>query len=215
MYRRITGCLVAITLALLAVALPARAELVSGRDYVPIVPAQLTDNPAKLEVLEFFSYGCPHCSEFHPTVSKWSAALPGDVVFKRVPISFGRPQWASLARLYYALEATGDLTRLDGAVFIALHKDGIRLYDDKSIIEWVSAQGVDGKKFTDAYNSFGVVSKARRGDQMAQAYRIQGVPALAIDGKYLVTGKETKGFSELTAIADQVINKARSEHSKK
>ena len=95
------------------------------------------------------------------------------------------------------------------------HKDGIRLYDDKSIIEWVSAQGVDGKKFTDAYNSFGVVSKARRGDQMAQAYRIQGVPALAIDGKYLVTGKETKGFSELTAIADQVINKARSEHSKK
>lgn len=215
MYKRITGCLLAITLAMLAVALPARAELITGRDYVPIAPVQLTDNPAKLEVLEFFSYGCPHCSEFHPTVSKWSAALPSDVVFKRVPISFGRPQWASLARLYYALEATGDLARLDGAVFKALHEGGSRLYDDKSIIEWVSAQGVDGKKFTDAYNSFGVVSKAKRGDQMAQAYRIQGVPALAVDGKYLVTGKETKGFAELTAIADQVINKARSERSKK
>jgi thiol:disulfide interchange protein DsbA len=215
MYKRITGCLLAITLAMLAVALPARAELITGRDYVPIAPVQLTDNPAKLEVLEFFSYGCPHCSEFHPTVSKWSAALPSDVVFKRVPISFGRPQWASLARLYYALEATGDLARLDGAVFKALHEGGSRLYDDKSIIEWVSAQGVDGKKFTDAYNSFGVVSKAKRGDQMAQAYRIQGVPALAVDGKYLVTGKETKGFAELTSIADQVINKARSERSKK
>jgi thiol:disulfide interchange protein DsbA len=102
-----------------------------------------------------------------------------------------------LARLYYALEATGDLAKLDGAVFEALHKTGSKLYDDKSIIEWVTAQGVDGKKFTDAYNSFGVVSKVKRADQMAQAYKIQGVPALAVDGKYLVTGKETKGFPEL------------------
>ena len=76
-----------ITLAFQAAALPARAELTIGRDYVAIVPAQATDNPAKIEVLEFFSYGCPHCSDFHPTVSKWSAALPSDVVFKRVPIS--------------------------------------------------------------------------------------------------------------------------------
>ena len=213
MYRRISGWFAALTLAALTVVLPARAELVVGRDYVPIVPAQASDNPAKLEVIEFFSYGCPHCSEFHPTVSKWSASLPGDVVFKRVPISFARPQWASLARLYYALEATGDLARLDAAVFEALHKTGSKLYDDKSIIDWVSAQGVDAKKFSDAYNSFGVVSKARRGDQMAQAYKIQSVPALAVDGKYLMTGG--KGFPELIALTDQVIAKARGERGKK
>ncbi len=204
-----------LTLALSAFVGPARAELVVGRDYVPIVPAQATDNPAKIEVIEFFSYGCPHCNEFHPVVSKWAAALPADVVFKRVPISFNRPQWASLARLYYALEATGDLGKLDGAVFSALHQNGAKLYDDKTIIDWVSAQGVDAKKFADTFNSFGVVSKAKRGDQMRQAYGVQGVPALAVDGKFLVTGKETKGFPQLLALTDEVINKARAERGKK
>ncbi|WP_313953077.1 thiol:disulfide interchange protein DsbA/DsbL [Accumulibacter sp.] len=204
-----------ITLAFLAAALPARAELTIGRDYVAIVPAQATDNPAKIEVLEFFSYGCPHCSDFHPTVSKWSAALPSDVVFKRVPISFARPQWASLSQLYYALEATGDLAKLDGAVFQALHQQGSKLYDDKSIIAWVTAQGVDSKKFTDAYNSFGVVSKAKRADQLAHSYKIQGVPALAVDGKYLMTGKEIKGYGDLIVLTDQMIDKARSDRNKK
>lgn len=215
MQGRSSGWLVALTLAILTMALPARAELAVGRDYVAIVPAQVTDNPARLEVIEFFSYGCPHCSDFHPTVSKWAARLPSDVVFKRVPISFGRPQWASLSRLYYALEATGELSKLDGAVFRALHQDGKKLYDDKSIIAWVSAQGVDSKKFSDAYNSFGVISQAKRADQMAQAYKIQGVPALAVDGKYLVTGKEVKGYPELVALTDQVIDKARGDRAKK
>ena len=215
MFGRINGWCLALALSLLVSMTPARAQLVVGRDYVPIVPVQTTDNPGKLEVLEFFSYGCPHCSEFHPVVGKWSAALPADVVFKRVPVSFGRPAWASLARLYYALEVTGDLAKLDGAVFNALHQAGGKLYDDKSIIEWVTAQGIDAKKFTAAYNSFGVVSKAKRADQMAQAYKIQGVPAIAVDGKYLVTGKETKGFPDLLRLTDQVIDKARRDRSKK
>ena len=215
MNARFSGWFLAITLATLAVVAPVRAELVVGRDYLPIVPAQMTDNPAKIEVIEFFSYGCPHCNEFHPTVSRWSASLPADVTFKRVPVSFGRPQWASLARLYYALETTGDLSRLDGAVFDALHKTGSKLYDDKSITEWVAAQGVDAKKFSDAYNSFGVVSKARRADQMSQAYKIQGVPAMAVDGKYLVTGKEIKSLAELPMLTDQVTGMARSERKKK
>ena len=214
MQLRISGWVLAVILAMLAT-LPARAQLAVGRDYVPIVPAQLTDNPAKIEVLEFFSYGCPHCSEFHPIVSKWSSALPADVVFKRVPVSFGRPQWATLAKLFYALEASGDLTRLDAAVFDALHKKGTRLYDDKSVIDWVTAQGIDGKKFADAYNSFGVISKVKRADQMAQSYKIQGVPAMAVDGKYLVTGKEIKGLPDLVLLTDQVIDLARRDCSKK
>ncbi len=211
MHQRLSGWIFVLTLALLAVVLPARAELAVGRDYVPIVPAQTSDHPAKIEVIEFFSYGCPHCSDFHPVLGKWSATLPGDVVLVRVPITFGRPQWASLAKLYYALEATGDLARLDGAVFDALHRKGIKLYDDRSVADWVTAQGVDGKKFTDAYNSFGVVSKVKRADQMAQAYKIQGVPALAVDGKYLVLGKEIKGLPDLVLLTDQVIDLARSE----
>lgn len=215
MHQGRSGWLLAITLAMLAVVLPVRAELVVGRDYVPIIPAQMTDTPAKIEVIEFFSYGCPHCSDFHPIVGKWAAALPSDVTFKRVPVTFGRPPWASLARLFYALEATGDLAKLDSAVFDALHKAGSKLYDDKSITAWVAAQGVDAKRFTEAYNSFAVVSKAKRADQLVQTYKIQGVPAMTVDGKYLVTGKELKGLAELPALTDQVIGMARSDRKKK
>jgi thiol:disulfide interchange protein DsbA len=214
MHQRISGWLAAITLALFAVALPAAAQT-AGRDYAPIEPAQATDNPAKIEVIEFFSYGCPHCSEFHPTVSKWSAKLPSDVVFKRVPITFGRAQWVNLSKLYYALEATGDLAKLDGAVFHALHEKGLKLYDDKSIAEWVTAQGIDGKKFMDAYNSFGVISKVKRGDQLAQGSKIQGVPAIAVDGKYLVLNEGVSNNEALVARADTVISKARNDRSKK
>ncbi len=215
MHQGRSGWLLAITLAMLAVVLPVRAELVVGRDYVPIIPAQMTDTPAKIEVIEFFSYGCPHCSDFHPIVGKWAATLPSDVTFKRVPVTFGRPPWASLARLFYALETTGDLARLDSAVFDALHKAGSKLYDDKSIIAWVTTQGIDAKRFTEAYNSFAVVSKAKRADQLVQTYKIQGVPAMTVDGKYLVTGKELKGLAELPALTEQVIGMARSDRKKK
>ncbi|MEF8729441.1 MAG: thiol:disulfide interchange protein DsbA/DsbL [Accumulibacter sp.] len=215
MHARSAGWLLTLVIALLAVALPVRAELVAGRDFVAIVPQQTTDNPAKIEVIEFFSYACPHCSELHPTLSKWSSALPADVVLKRVPITFGRPQWAPLARLFYALEATGDLARLDSAVFETLHRQGGKLFDDQSVIAWATARGIDGKKFTEAYNSFGVLSRVKQADQMAKAYGIQGVPALAVDGKYLVTGKDLKNFNDLLALTDQVIGKVRRERGKK
>ena len=193
--------------AALAMSLPALAQT-AGKDYTPISPAQPTDDPAKIEVVEFFSYGCPHCSDFHPVVSAWAARLPGDVVFKRVPITFGRAAWANLAKLYYALEATGDLARLDGEVFKAVHNDRLNLFEEKAIVEWVARKGVDQKKFTEAFNSFGVMSKVKRGDQLAQAYKIQGVPAMAVDGKYLIGDM---GFKEKLAVADKLIAKARSE----
>jgi thiol:disulfide interchange protein DsbA len=193
--------------AALAMSLPALAQT-AGKDYTPISPAQPTDDPAKIEVVEFFSYGCPHCSDFHPLVSAWAARQPGDVVFKRVPITFGRAAWANLAKLYYSLEATGDLARLDGEVFKAVHNDRVNLFEEKAIVEWVARKGVDQKKFTEAFNSFGVMSKVKRGDQLAQAYKIQGVPAMAVDGKYLVGDM---GFKEKLAVADKLIAKARSE----
>ena len=184
----------------------------AGKDYTPITPAQPTDDAAKIEVLEFFSYGCPHCSDFHPLISSWAAKLPGDVVLKRVPITFGRAAWANTAKLYYALEATGDLARLDGEVFKAIHNDRLSLFEEKAIVEWVARKGVDQKKFSEAFNSFGVMSKVKRGDQLAQAYKIQGVPAMAVDGKYLVGGS---GFNEVLANTDKLIAKARSEKSGK
>ena len=193
--------------AALTVAMPALAQT-AGKDYTPITPAQPTDDAAKIEVLEFFSYGCPHCSDFHPLISAWAAKQPGDVVFKRVPVSFGRAAWANAAKLYYTLEATGDLAKLDGDVFKAIHNDRTNLFDEKAILEWVTKKGVDPKKFSETFNSFGVMSKVKRGDQLAQSYKISGVPAVAVDGKYLVGGQS---FGEVLGTADKLSAKARAE----
>lgn len=215
MKKYLNGWLTAVAFTLFSLALPAQAQLVVGRDYVAIEPAQMTDNPAKIEVIEFFSYACPHCSDLNPHATKWAAQLPADVVFRRIPVGFNSPFYQSMARLYYALEVTGELPRLDEAVFNAIHEKGLKLIDDKSILEWVTAQGVDAKKFSDAYNSFGVISKTKRADQMAQAAKIRGVPALVIDGRYLVTGQDIKTHADLLALTDKLINKTRSERSQK
>lgn len=200
---------------MLTLALPAQAQLTVGRDYVAIDPVQLTDNPAKIEVIEFFSYACPHCSDLNPFIKSWAAKLPADVVFKRVPVGFNSPHYQNMARLFYALEAIGELARLDAPLFSALHEKGLKLIDDKSIAEWVVAQGVDAKKFSDAYSAFGVISKAKRGDQMAQAAKISGVPALVVDGRYLIVGKDIKSHADLLALTSKVIDKRRSERNAK
>lgn len=197
-----------VAIAALALALPAFAQ----SEYTVVQPAQPTDNPSKIEVLEFFSYGCPHCSDFSGPLNAWVAKLPSDVVFKRVPVSFGRAAWANLARLFYALEATGDLAKLDGKIFRAIHEQRVNLYEEKNILEWLAKEGVDTKKFGEAFNAFSIQSKVKRGDLMAQAYRINGVPALAIDGKYLL---EARAPNEMFAVADKMIAKARAEHGKK
>ena len=188
-----------------AVAMPAFAQ---NAPYTPITPAQPTEDASKIEVVEFFSYGCPHCADFNPLLHAWAAKQPGDVVVKKVPITFGRAAWANIAKLYYTLEITGDLQRLESDVFKAIHGERVNLFDERTLTEWVVKKGVDAKKFADTFNSFGVMSKVRRGDQLAQAYKIQGVPALAVEGKYLVGGKD---FNEQLSIADKLIAKSRSE----
>ena len=212
----LTGWLAVLTLALFGLASPAQAQqLATGRDYNVIEPAMVTDEPAKIEVLEFFSYGCPHCNDLNPLLVKWAAKQPADVAFRRVPVGFGNPYYQLMARLYYSLEALGELKRLDEAAFNAIHVKGLKLIDEKSIAEWVTAQGVDAKKFSDAFNSFGVVSKAKRGDQLAQSAKIRGVPALVVDGRYLVVGQNIKSHADLLALTDKVIDKARADRKTK
>lgn len=185
---------------------------VAGKDFVPVSPVQLTDDPGKVEVVEFFSYGCSHCSEFHPLITAWEAKLPADVKFKRIPVTFGRPAWANIAKLYYTLEITGDLAKLDNEVFKAIHNDRANLFDEKNLFDWLGKRGVDMKKFADTFNSFSVASMVKRGDQLAQAYKIQGVPAMGVDGKYLVGDM---GHSEKLTVTNKLITKARSEKTGK
>src|SRR5574343_218982 len=190
-------------------AMPALAQ---NAPYTMISPAQPTEDASKIEVLEFFSYGCPHCADFNPLLHAWVAKQQGAVVVKKVPITFGRAAWANIAKLYYALEITGDLQRLESDVFKAIHVERQNLFEERALTEWVVKKGVDAKKFGETFNSFGVMSKVKRGDQMAQAYKITGVPALAVEGKFLVGGKD---FNDTLAIADSLIAKVRSEKAAK
>lgn len=189
----------------------ARADLVEGQDWRAISPPQPSDTPGKIEVLEFFSYGCPHCSHLNPLIDPWAKQLPADVAFRRVPVSFGRTAWANLARLYYALESTGDLERLNQAVFDALHQEHVRLYTKPDILDWVAAKGVDAKKFGEVFDSFDIQTQVSRSEYLVSHYQIDAVPTITVAGKYAVLGKAVKGQSDLLTIADQLIAKARTE----
>lgn len=190
------------------------AEPQDGRDFKLISPA-LASPKDKIEVIEFFSYGCNHCSDFHPLISQWAAKLPNDVSFRRVPVSFNRPEWARLSRIYYALEATGNLAKLDAAVFIAIHEQRIRFKSDEDVVTWAASKGADAKKFSDAMGAFSMQAKVQRADQDASGARISGVPSLAVDGKYLINNEAAGNFGELLTLTDAVIAKVRSERKGK
>jgi thiol:disulfide interchange protein DsbA len=184
-----------------------------GRDYTLLTPPQATE-PGKVEVIEFFSYMCPHCAHFEPVLSPWVKALPKDVAFRRVPVVF-RPNWESSARLYYALEAMNELDRLHGHVFDAIHVDGSNLTTDEAVADWVAKNGLDRKKFTGVYGSFTLQSKVQRAKQTTAAYRIDSVPSLVVAGKYRTPPENFTGSHEdLLKIVDALIAKARSEQKR-
>lgn len=190
------------------------ADLEAGKHYTVVTPPQASV-AGKIEVVEFFTYACPHCYDFHPVISSWAAKLPKDVTLRRVPITFGRPEWARLARIYYALEASGNLAKLDNEVFHAVHEQRIRFANEEAVVQWVASKGGDAKKFADVYNSFGIQSQVTRGDQEATAYKISSVPAVAVDGRYLIKNDAANSYGELLQITDQMIAQVRKEKTKK
>ena len=190
------------------------AEPQAGKEFKMISPA-LASPRDKIEVIEFFSYGCNHCSDFHPLISKWAEKLPKDVSFRRVPVSFNRPEWARLSKIYYALEATGDLAKLDAAVFIAIHEQRVQFKTDDAVVAWVASKGADAKKFGEAFSGFSMQAKVQRADQDATAARIGGVPSLAVDGRYLINNEAASSYDDLLRITDGVIAKVRQERKGK
>ena len=182
------------------------AQAAAGEPYRELATPQPTMSPGKIEVLEFFSYGCPHCNEFYPLLNAWLAKQPKDIVLRREAVSLGHAAWVNLARAYYALKTTGDLPKLDGALFHALHDEQLPLADEQSLADWVGKKGGDAAKFTAAYTSFGVNNQTVQSDAMVATYTIEGIPALIIDGRYLVLGDT---HEEMLANADKAIAVAR------
>ncbi|AJP47808.1 hypothetical protein PG1C_03680 [Rugosibacter aromaticivorans] len=189
-------------------------ELQSGRDY-SMIDQPLAVPKDKIEVVEFFSYGCPHCNDFHPVLDAWAAKLPKDVTLRRVPVSFNRPSWARLSRVYFTLDAMGDLPRLNGAVFKALHEDRINFNSDEVVIDWAVKNGLDGKKFGAMLSSFSIQSMVPRADQESASAHIQGVPSLVVDGKYLLNNESAANFGDLLKHVDSLVAKARAERKRK
>jgi thiol:disulfide interchange protein DsbA len=197
-----------LALLTLAVTVPSYAQT-ENTDYRVLNPPQMPASPpGKIEVLEFFSYGCPHCAEFYPLVNTWQAKLPKDVVFRRVPVGFNRPAWVNLQRAYFALQAGGDLPKLDGALFQAIHEQRLPLYEEPALAEWVGKMGGNADKFTAAYSSFGINNLTVQADQMSEEYQVSGVPTMAVAGKYLAMGEN---FTQILANTDKLIAKARAE----
>ena len=188
-----------------------QASIVAGHDYEMLNTPQRQESNGKIEVVEFFSWGCPHCYEFYPKLSRWLSILPKDASFKRVPVGLGHPEWEALAKAFYALQVTGDVERLDAQIFEDIHRNHVWLYDEPSITAWVGKHGVDTAKFTTAYRSFGVNMSEAQAEQKSVDYRIPGVPALTIAGKYMVSDTQEK----MLATSDQLIAMERAGNGKR
>jgi len=196
----------------------AQAQLTAGKDYLLITPAQATPPGNNIEVIEFFWYGCPHCADLQPALKEWLKKKPADVSFRSEPAAFN-DGWTQLARTYYALEVIGEHERLHGEVFNAIHKTRrldpkVLNKDPKSLFEWIGAQKTDVKKFTEAYNSFSVVSKTKRTIDMTGAYGVSGTPSIAVDGRFLIAphmaqGKGGVNYALFFRNVDQLIAMAR------
>lgn len=186
----------------------------AGRDYKPLATPQPVETGARIEVVEFFWYGCSHCYDLEPFIKKWTAKLPADVEFRRVP-AIPTERWATNARTFYTLEALGELPRLHQEVFDAVHIDRVNFNDEKTQLEWMAKKGVDRQKFADAWASFSVQSKVKRAAQVTRAFDVNSVPSLVVDGKYLTTVAMAGSPEQLMKTLDDLIVKARGERPKK
>ncbi len=193
----------------------ARAEdgLVEGRDWRPLSPPQPSAGGEQIQVLEFFSYGCPHCGSLNPLIKAWAKQLPEDVTFQRVPVTFGRGAWANLARLFFALEADGLLPELDQRVFDAITNQRVNLFTDKNILKWIEQQGQDPEGFGKTLNSFEVDVALRRARDLESRMRIDAVPRIIVDERYVVLGEGTGGYEGLLRITDALVERARTARS--
>ena len=182
-----------------------QAAPVQGTDYTLLTPPQPQLTQDKVEVIEFFSYACPHCAHLQPLLNEWKTKLPSNAVLIKVPVSFGRRDWGQLVRAYYALEATGDLQRLDDELFNSIHEDRLRLADVDSLAAWAAQNGADANKFRTAFNSPEVTQKAVRAEQLSRDYKINGVPTITVAGKYRAQGKD---YPDMLRVARELIDVA-------
>jgi thiol:disulfide interchange protein DsbA len=180
-----------------------------GIEYVSLdkrVPTEA--GKGKIEVIEFFWYSCPHCNAFEPRFASWVKALPKDVEVKRVPVRF-RDDFEPQQRMYYVLEALDKVEALHGKLFQAIHVEKQNLGSAEALAQWADKNGIPKAKFVELYNAFGVVTKAKRAHQLQEAFKVQGVPALGIGGRFYTDGSLSGSMERALQITDYLISEIR------
>jgi protein dithiol oxidoreductase (disulfide-forming) len=200
--------LVAGTLSAMNTAHASPAAPVAGTDYTVLQAAQPVDAKGKIEVIEFMWYGCPHCNEFDPYLEAWVKKQGPDVVFKRVPVAF-RDDFIPHSKMYHALDALGLADKLTPAVFNEIHVKKNYLLTPEAQATFLATQGVDKKKYMDAYNSFSTQSDLQRDTKMMQDYKIDGVPTLAVQGKYETGPATTNSLPGTIQVLDFLVGQVR------
>jgi thiol:disulfide interchange protein DsbA len=205
--------------ALLSLAVTSASAQVAGKDFQAINPPQPTASNNKVEVIEFFSYACPHCEALEPSMTAWLKRKPADVDYKRIPAVF-QDSWLPFAQIYYTLDAMGLVDKLHHDVFTAIHQQKVRLQDPKVLFDWVATKGVDKQKFADTYNSFAVKSLTQRAPDITRRYNVPFTPAVVVDGKWLTGPSMTStgnsvDYDHFFKVLDQMIANARKKPASK
>ena len=199
-----------VVVALLMISGASFASIEAGKDYTVLQPTQPTSG-TKIEVLEFFFYGCSHCYNLHPKLIEWEKNMPKDVELTYVPTIF-RDSMESMARTFYALETLGSLEPLHEPLYKAWNVENLQLFEESTIADFVANKGVDSAKFSAAFNSFSMQSKVTRAKQMTRSYRISGTPTLIVAGKYAISGLQP---SDTIRVLKEVIDMVRKEQQRR
>ena len=211
--RRITAIWIgALALAFAAAGAFGQAKLRS--EVVRLDPPRPVATGERIEVIEFFYYGCPICYELEPHMTRWLATqAPGYIALRRVP-ALSSEGWETLAKLYFTLEAIGEVNRLHWPVYDNFHFDGKLLNEEKVMLEWVGHNGIDAKKFAEIYGSPAVQGKLAETRELMKTYGVRAVPTIIVDGKYLSSARLAGGTRQLMQIVDELVRQAKSERPK-
>lgn len=195
--------------SLLPAAAQAQGGPVEGTHYVKLSTRQPTLDPAKIEVIEFFWYGCPHCFQFEPSLDAWAKRQPADVLFRRMPVAFREVPFGIHQRLYYAIEALGLVDTLHRKVFSAIHVERNMLDTQDKILDFAAKNGVERAKFAEVMNSFSVQTKAKQASALSVGYKIDGTPAMGINGQFYTSGTLAGGNDRALAVTDFLVARLR------
>ncbi len=192
----------------LSLALLFSAPAMANDGYTVISPAQPTETGDKIEVLEVFWYACPHCYDFEPHINKWLETKADDIEFRRMPGIF-RKSWIPHAKAYYTALKLNALDKIHSPLFDAIHREKKKIYDDDSLEDFFDDQGIDNKQFSKVYESDEIDTQVKQAFVMGQRYKITGVPAVIVNGKYLVTGTTAGSFENMLKVVNTLVDKER------